>query len=149
MPPLLSPPRPPKGSISVSVARTEPVAETTATLHPVLSPGSMAATTCPLSGGWRSFCRRLVEYTKKLLSSAASVSSLRHSRSSEGTRRRFVPSAIASSSAPLQLACSPGGAGALVKWPRADASNAALTSSSISTDADSTLSASPRLIAST
>ena len=43
-PPAASPPAP-SGSINVSVASTLPVSETTASLHPVRSPGSMAATT--------------------------------------------------------------------------------------------------------
>ena len=43
-PPMTSPP-PPNGSIRVSVASTLPVEVTTATLHPVRRPGSIAATT--------------------------------------------------------------------------------------------------------
>eukprot|EP00966_Prymnesium_polylepis_P118917 2748685-Prymnesium_polylepis.1 len=94
----------------------------------------MAATTWPFSGGCSSFWRRLVEYTLKLCSSAASPSSRRHSLSSAGSSSRPVPSAMPARSKSLQLPCSEDGARPLTKWPHAAASKAARTSSSASTD---------------
>ena len=78
------------------MAKTAPVASTTATLHPVRYPGSIPMTVAVLgAGGCRSNCRKFLAKTPMACSSAASVNDDRISRSTAGPRSLRYPSSIA------------------------------------------------------